>query len=122
MAERMVLFEAIKGEDKRLAPYQALRFAIQKPIQVHDPLFLHKAVERVQGWRHRIGEWPYIKNTTVTYSDNIATHGIIDIHAGANQERLHGLIAVAFTPVLNPLGNVALHFNFNADFYAPAGE
>ena len=122
MIERTVSFEAIDKEDKRPIPYQILRLAIEPPIHVHDPAFLSKAIQREvrpTGWKYFFGDFPFIKALDVIYTDQEATHGTIEVHAAANEEVLHDLITTAFTKELNPLGNVALSFNFGADFPKP---
>ncbi len=121
--ERTVSFEAIDKKDRRPVPYQVLRFAVEPPIQVHDPSFLDKAIQReVQptGWKYFFGDFPYVDGVNVIYTDEQATHGTAKVHAAANQGELHKLITTAFTKELNPLGNVALSFNFDADFPKPA--
>jgi hypothetical protein len=116
--ERKVSFEPIDRSDPSPVPYQALRFIIEPPIQVHDPAFLDKALQsevQATGWDYYFGGYPFVENVNVTFTDEYATHGAAVVHAGA-EEGFETLVTKTFTKALNPIGRTALSFDFNSDF------
>lgn len=127
MIERKVIFENT-GSSKE-SSYVPMPFRIEPPIQVHDPDFIYHALKKRidESGKHYLvgrtyGEWkesrlryPIINGATLSFSDEMATYGVISVHENANYVPLVGLIVKSFEEALNPIGRVALEFGSNPD-------
>lgn len=114
--ERKVSFEQFDNGNGWPGSYDIVRFAIEPPIDVHDPTFLDQAAwleQQRDRWPVTFDERDY--KVYATYSDEQATYGTVLV-GEYGCIRPESPLTKAFTRILNPLGNIALSFEFNKDF------
>lgn len=128
---RTITFEAVNevvaAEQKassRGIPHQVLSFTIEPPLEIHDPSFLDKAVEReavADKRRYTNGAFPYVTDVSLTFTDEYANHGTARIQTNTKREVPRKLIETAFTKAIDPFGKGGLDFIFDAST-AASGE
>jgi hypothetical protein len=97
--------------DSEYSSYGLVRFAIEPPIEVHDPKFLEEAVMATPGNKWAFGDFDLVNSVGVNFSDHAGTYGSMEVHSGVPQEKFQNVVTTAFRSGLE-VGNTALSLSF----------
>jgi hypothetical protein len=121
MSEHTITFQpfeqARKPRGKQYSPKYRLEFAIEPPVEVHDPEMIDQRIYYPLSTVFSFWGKPPAKNVRLTHSDEEATYGtLIPWYPYVNGEEprsvLEEFIKERFEEALNPLGRTTLHFVF----------
>lgn len=107
---RTVTFGTLKPEAGG-GGYGQVTFTIQPPIEVHNPTFLQKAVEKTPGNHWAFGDFNLTDGVVLNFSDEFGTYGSVTAHTGVESEKFQAVMTKAFSSALG-VGGAVLHFSF----------